>query len=162
MVTKIVYIKNYLLIFLIFELIFSGCANKETIKDNLNLSAEVKNFNAWLNLMPSISKLHSIHIKCELIINDFGETDIKQLKLKGIKVLQNDNEINFKNYSLIPMDTISSQFDNKKKYFITGVTLINETAKINYNMPSKFLFFYSSSNKSYIDTVYNVIIGKVY
>ncbi len=162
MIKKIISVDNYLLIFLIVELLFSGCANKVAIKDNLNLSVVVKNISAWVNLMPGISKKHSIHISGELIISNLGKTDIKQLKLKGIKILQDENERNFDSFSLIPIDTIAFVPDSKKEFSVSAVALINENTTINYDASAKIVFFYSSFNRNYIDTVNNILIAKVY
>lgn len=162
MIKKIVNVNNYLLIFLILELLFPGCTNKETITENMNLSVVVKNFKSWVNLMPGFSKEHSIHISGKFIINNIAKTDKKQFKLKAIKILQGDNERYFDSYSLIPLDTIDFVPGSKKEFSVSGVTVVDEKTKINYNVVAEFVFFYSSLNRNYIDTVSNILIAKVY
>ena len=162
MIKKIVSVNIYTFSFLILNFLFPSCANKDDINDNLNISVIVKDFNAWVNLMPGIVKKHSIHISCGLLINNVGKTDIKQLKLKGIKILQEDNERNFDTYSLIPFDTLAFVHNSKKKFSVSAVSLINGKTTINYDKAVKFVFFYSSFNRNYKDTINNILIAKVY
>lgn len=162
MTKKIFHFNYYLLIFLILQLLFSGCSNNAAIKDYMNLSITVKKINAWVNLMPGFSENQSIHVSGKFIIYNAGKTDIKQLKLKGVKILQDDKERNFEHFALTPIDTIDFIPESKKEFSFSAATVVNEKTKINYNSFAKVVFFYSSFNRNYIDTVENILITKAY
>ncbi len=108
-----------LLLFIPFNI--SACASSEKVNDNLALSIEKREINAWLNLMPGTSP-GKFHLTGEITLKNNGSNEIKNIDLNNITVYSNEEVI----YTLTPFFSPKNKKDNfnleikKEKIFSFG------------------------------------------